>query len=49
MVALASGLPPDTFLLKYIYSKIIRKDFQSNKESNSVSVSPTDLILLYSY
>jgi len=37
-----SGLPHDAVLLKYMDSKMIRKSFQSIKESISASLSPTN-------
>ena len=42
MIISASGLPKGILLLKYMNSKMIRKDFQSIKESISSSLSPTD-------
>ena len=44
----ASGLPTETVLLKYMDSKMIRKDFRSIKESISATLSSTDRRLLYS-
>ena len=42
MITSASGLSQKTILLKYMDLKMIRKDFQSIKESISASLSPTD-------
>jgi hypothetical protein len=42
MITSALGLSLGTVLLKYVNSKMIRKDFQSIKESISTTLSPTD-------
>ena len=39
---LASLIPIETVLNRFVGSKMIRKDFQSIKESILASVSPTD-------
>jgi len=44
MITSASGLLQKTVLLKYMDSKIMRKDFQSIQESISASLSQTDRI-----
>jgi hypothetical protein len=41
MITSASGLYPEIVLLKYMDSKMIRKDFQAIKESISANLSPT--------
>jgi hypothetical protein len=41
-ITLASWIPIETFLNRFVGSKMIRKDFQSIKESIPASLSPTD-------